>query len=184
MAGKAGHLSRYRDIARLLVKHGRKDLIGADEDVDASGDDVPTEEDGAELAADLEAMGPTFVKLGQLLSTRADLLPPVYLRALSRLQDRVKPFPFEQVERIVTTELGVRMSQAFEEFSARPVASASLGQVHRARLRSGRPVAVKVQRPDIRSRILEDMEVIGEIAEFVDQSHRGGPALRLQAYGS
>ncbi len=114
-------------------------------------------------------MGPTFVKLGQLLSTRADVLPPAYLKALSRLQDNVVPLPFDDVELVVTTELGVRLSRAFLEFGARPVAAASLGQVHRAVLRDGRVVAVKVQRPDIRDRIVDDMEVIDELASFVDE---------------
>jgi ubiquinone biosynthesis protein len=174
---KPRHLSRYGDIARLLLKHGRMDLVrhaGLEDalDADADVDEVATTADADELAADLEAMGPTFIKLGQLLSTRADLLPPAYLRSLSRLQDRVEPFSFADVERVVTEELGVRISNAFAEFAGVPVASASLGQVHRARLRDGRQVAVKVQRPGIRERILEDMDVIDDLAEFVDH-HTG-----------
>src|SRR3954469_3103008 len=169
---KPQHLGRYRDIARLLVKHGRSDLVrqaGLGDALDDVEDaDTATKADAKELATDLEAMGPTFVKLGQLLSTRADLLPQVYLDALSRLQDRAEPFSFAEVERIVEDELGVRISRAFEEFDHEPLAAASLGQVHRAVLRDGRPVAVKVQRPNIRGRIREDMEAIEEIAEFVD----------------
>src|SRR6185436_17129138 len=111
----------------------------------------------ASLPDDLEKMSPTFVKLGQLLSTRSDLLPPVYTEALARLQDKVEPFPFEEVERIVESELGVRISKAFAEFETRPIAAASLGQVHRARMRDGRPVAVKVQRPNIRNQVLEEL---------------------------
>ena len=110
---------------------------------------------GKQLAADLEKLGPTFVKLGQLLSTRADLLPLPYLEALARLQDKVEPFSFVEVEGIVSAELGVRLSKAFSEFEPEPIAAASLGQVHRAALRDGRPVAVKVQRPDIREQIVE-----------------------------
>jgi predicted unusual protein kinase regulating ubiquinone biosynthesis (AarF/ABC1/UbiB family) len=123
----------------------------------------------AELADDLERMGPTFIKLGQLLSTRPDILPPPYLHALARLQDRVEPFSFGEVERIVAAELGVRLSKAFSEFEASPVAAASLGQVHRAAMRDGRRVAVKVQRPDIRERVAEDLEALAEIAEFLDE---------------
>jgi predicted unusual protein kinase regulating ubiquinone biosynthesis (AarF/ABC1/UbiB family) len=152
---KAHHLARYKDIAALLVKHGR-------------ADDAATEEDARTLVDDLEAMGPTFVKLGQLLSTRADVLPPVYLDALSRLQDDVEPVSFGAIEEIVTTEVGARISKAFQSFDSTPMASASLGQVHRAVLRDGRPVAVKVQRPDVRARVVEDMEIIEAIAELVD----------------
>src|SRR5207249_9036308 len=111
-----------------------------------------------ELATDLENLGPTFVKLGQLLSTRADLLPAPYLDALARLQDKLEPFPFEEVERIVSSELGLRLSKAFEHFDSAPIAAASLGQVHRATLRHGLPVVVKVQRPDIRQQIVEDLD--------------------------
>src|SRR4029078_12161350 len=90
-----------------------------------------------ELAADLESLGPTFVKDGQLLSTRVELLPRPYLDALSRLQDEVEPFGFDEVEKIVTTELGVRISKAFADFESTPMASASLGQVHLAQMRDG-----------------------------------------------
>ena len=186
---KARHLLRYADIGRLLIKH--RQLVGTGSDALSSDgerleDDGATREDAEELAADLEAMGPTFVKLGQVLSTRADLLPPVYLEALTRLQDKVEPIPFDDVERVVTTELGMRISRGFSEFSAEPAAAASLGQVHRARLRDGRAVAVKVQRPDIRSRIVEDMEVVDELATFVDDhtevGHRYGFAAMVEEF--
>ncbi len=113
-------------------------------------------------------MGPTYIKLGQMLSTRVDLISPAYVEALSRLQDDVAPFPFEEVERVVTSELGVRLSTMFPTFDTTPLAAASLGQVHRATLRDGREVVVKVQRPDIREQIVEDMEVLREIASLVD----------------
>ena len=134
-----------------------------------------------ELSSDLEALGPTFVKLGQLLSTRPDLLPPAYVESLARLQDDVTSFPFEQVERIVTDELGVRLSKAFSEFESTPLAAASLAQVHRARLRDGREVAVKVQRPDIRERVALDLEALGEIAAFVDRHSRLARRYRVSA---
>src|SRR5688500_11886531 len=119
-------------------------------------------------------MGPTFIKLGQLLSTRADLLAPVYIDALARLQDDVEPFSFEDIERIVTDELGVRISNAFQVFDHEPLASASLGQVHRAVLRNGRAVAVKVQRPGVREKVADDMDVIEELASFLDDHTKAG----------
>lgn len=151
------HLSRYADIARLLVRHGRGDLVrsaGLTDSLALSEGDgraVEVDADATTLATDLEALGPTYIKLGQLLSTRTDLLPPAYLVVLERLQDHVEPFSAAEAEAIVTEELGVRLSKAFARFDPEPIAAASLGQVHFAELRDGRPVAVKVQRPGIRN---------------------------------
>jgi len=170
------HVARYRDIARLLVKYGRSDLVrdaGLD-DVADQGDDGAIPAKAEELTDDLERMGPTYIKLAQLLSTRADLIPPAYAKALSRLQDSVEPFSFEEVERIITEQLGVRLSRAFSSFEAAPLASASLGQVHRAVMRDGREVVVKVQRPGIKERIAEDMEALAELAEFADRHSEAG----------
>ena len=175
---KPQHLNRYRQIAWLFVKYGRSDLVkdaGLEETLDAEQRVTPKEAAKAEeLAGDLEKLGPTFVKLGQLLSTRVELLPRAYLEALARLQDKVEPFPFDEVEKIVTSELGVRMSKAFSDFEVAPMAAASLGQVHRARLRDGRQVAVKVQRPGIRDAMLEDLDALDEIAEFLDNHTAAG----------
>lgn len=167
------HLHRYQEIARLLWKYGRSDLVrelGVDESSEAKRFE-PTDPAAAtpeHFADDLEAMGPTYVKLAQIISSRPDLLPEPYLVALARLQDNVKPFSFAEVEEIVSTELGVRISKAFSRFDEKPVAAASLGQVHLAALRNGRPVVVKVQRPHIAKQISEDFEVLTEIAEFLD----------------
>ena len=173
---KPAHLKRYKDIAGLLLKYGRGDLVERsglelerDKAVEPAGDGKPEE-----LAADLERLGPTYIKLGQLLSTRPELLPPSYIQALARLQDQVEPFPFEDVERIVTEELGVRLSKGFGSFDAEPLAAASLGQVHRATLRDGRPVVVKVQRPDIGPVIMDDLDAIEEIATLLDERTEAG----------
>jgi len=171
LRSKAKHAPQYRALATLLVKHGRGDLIrSAGLDTGLPDDELATGDPdaAASLADDLEAMGPTYIKLGQLLSTRVDLISPAYVEALSRLQDDVEPFAFEEVERIVSTELGVRLSTVFPTFDPTPLAAASLGQVHRATLRDGREVVVKVQRPDIREQIVEDMEVLREIATLLD----------------
>ena len=170
---KPERLKRYTDVAKLLIKYGRSDLIRPAGLEDSVLPDEIAEEAGAaapaeELAKDLERLGPTFIKLGQLFSTRADLLPGPYLDALERLQDQIEPFPYEEVERIVSSELGVRISKAFAEFDPAPLAAASLAQVHRAYMRDGRAVVVKVQRPDIRELIVGDLEALNEIAHFLD----------------
>jgi ubiquinone biosynthesis protein len=159
-------LSRYCDFARFVAKYRRADFVAraASGTVDAVHGDTA---EAQMFAADLEKLGPTFIKLGQLLATRADLLPPAYLEALSRLQDDVGPFPFTDVERIVQAELGVRLSKAFEKFEPEPIAAASLGQVHRAVLRGGREVAVKVQRPDVGDRVLKDLDALDEVAALM-----------------
>jgi len=174
---KPKHLKRYQQIAWLLVKHVRSDLAPAAGLDEVAADTPAGREMAAEaesLADDLEALGPTFVKLGQLLSTRPDLLPPAYLKALARLHDKVESFPFAEVEKIVTSELGVRLSKAFAEFDSTPLAAASLGQVHRARLRDGRRVAVKVQRPGVRERVMEDLEALEYIGNFLDSHTEAG----------
>ena len=170
------HLGRFREIAALLLRHLRRaglDLSDDLTDLDVT-EDGPIDEDAKHLASRLEEMGPTFIKLGQLLSTRSDLLAPAYLDALARLQDDVEPFDFAEVEATVEAELGVRISKAFQEFDHVPLATASLGQVHRAVLRDGRDVAVKVQRPGVRAQVRDDLEVIEELAAFVDDHTKAG----------
>src|SRR6188474_3737091 len=163
----AASLSRYREFARFVAKYARAEFVTKA----ANGSHGETGDVGEAqaFAADLERLGPTFIKLGQILSTRADLLPQSYLDALARLQDNVDPFPFADVERIVQDELGVRLSKAFESFQPEPIAAASLGQVHRAVLRGGREVAVKVQRPGIHEQIEKDLSAFHEIAAVIDR---------------
>lgn len=171
---KPERLKRYKDVAMLLIKYGRSDLISPaglensvlpEEIAEEKGTIAPAED----LAKDLEKLGPTFIKLGQLLSTRADLLPTPYLDALTRLQDQIEPFSYEEAERIVSSELGVRISKAFADFDPVPLAAASLAQVHRAWMRDGRSVVVKIQRPGIRELIVGDLDALGEIAHFLDE---------------
>jgi ubiquinone biosynthesis protein len=147
------HAKRYASIAKLLVQHGRPDEEAKDAEA---------------LADDLEAMGPTFIKLGQLLSTRSDLLPAAYCDALARLQDDVERLPIDVVARVVEEDLGLPPTDIFEEWHEEPMASASLGQVHRARLHNGHEVVVKVQRPDAREIIEQDMAALRELAKLLD----------------
>lgn len=177
MAVSPGHLPRLIEIGRVLVRHAGRDIVAGsplerelDED-DRGGPD--------QLAEDLVTLGPTFVKLGQLLATRADLLPDAYLDALQRLQDDLDPLPFDTVREVVETELGARLSNVYATFDEQPMASASLAQVHRAILRDGRPVAVKVQRPDIRPVIREDLALLEELAGLVDDHTDLGRRLRF-----
>src|SRR5215471_13458920 len=168
---KPERLKRYKDIVALLVKHGRSDLVNQSDLITQSESRKQLARSGEkadELASDLENLGPTFIKLGQLLSTRGDILPQPYLDALERLQDQIGPFPYEEVERIVSSELGARISKLFLDFETEPFAAASLAQVHRATMRDGRAVVVKVQRPGVREVIVEDLEALEQVAEFID----------------
>lgn len=161
------YLKRYKDIAFLLAKYSkaaRRTPFGFEEPARPSTNGSAK---AHELPGDLERLGPTFVKLGQLLSSRADLVPETFRKPLSRLQDKVKPFPYEDVEYIVETELGAKISKLFHEFNRTPMAAASLGQVHHAALHDGRTVVVKVQRPNIREQIREDFAALEEIAKLL-----------------
>ncbi|MDT0212402.1 AarF/UbiB family protein [Rothia sp. ARF10] len=173
--------SRYMDLVRLLRRYGRSDLVagaqldefaadGPDTDDPVTGDQATAER----FAADLERMGPTFIKLGQLLSTRFDLLPPAYTTALTRLQDTVEPIPFAEVREVVERELGASIGDRFSDFSVDPLASASIGQVHAATLRNGHEVVVKVQRPGVRETVREDMEVLARLATVADHRTEAG----------
>jgi ubiquinone biosynthesis protein len=115
----------------------------------------------------LDELGPTFVKFGQLLSTRPDVVPPDIVFELKALQDDVRPFPFEQVREVIEAELGLSLEQLFVHFDQTPTAAASIGQVHRATLPNGNRVAVKVQRPNAPHQIEADLELLYQVARFV-----------------
>jgi predicted unusual protein kinase regulating ubiquinone biosynthesis (AarF/ABC1/UbiB family) len=122
----------------------------------------------------LVELGPAYIKLGQVLSTRPDLLPPTYIEELEKLQDDVPPLPTVDVVNIIEAELGGRISKLFACFEEEPIGSASLGQVHGAELRDGRPVVVKVQRPHIRNQLAEDVAFFRELAEFLSAHTSAG----------
>lgn len=178
-------IRRYAQIARVVARHGGSELVRSSGLPDALGEPIEATTDGDEtddtvdLADDLEALGPTFVKLGQLLATRSDLLPPAQIASLSRLQDDVAPVPFDEIRGIVEEELGARITNVFDTFEEEPLASASLGQVHRATLRDGRAVAVKVQRPGIREIVATDVEVLEGFASMLDDHTEAGERYRF-----
>ena len=166
------NLVRYQKFIGFMLKYWNSDLFqktaatALDENQTEDKESEVYDQTPEELVEDLKKMGPTYIKLGQLLSTRPDLLPDAYLKALATLQDDVPPIPYEEVHKIVEEEIGTRISKAFSFFSEEPLASASIGQVHKANLRSGKPVAVKVQRPGIRKQFLNDLDTLKELADF------------------
>ena len=146
---KTRNIGAYRDLLVLFTKYGRKDFrltFSPEEMLTAETEEAAVEPDvkarAEAFAKSLKEMGPTYVKFGQILSTRPDIVPPEYIAALESLQDQTEPFSFAEVEKIVETELGGRISKIFDTFESTPMAAASLGQVHRAALRDGREVVV------------------------------------------
>lgn len=168
---KPAHLSRYVSVAKLLLKYGRSDVVRSTGLEEVTGSDVRNDHvaNPEELVRDLERLGPTFIKLGQMLSTRPDFLPPEYLEALEKLQDDVDPLPFETIRGIVESELGATIDRAFRDFETEAYAGASIGQVHRAVLRDGRRVVVKVQRPNLQRQSIEDLQALDELAGLLDK---------------
>lgn len=173
------HFRRYREIANILVKHGFGFLVHqlgmvqflsypAKIFLRKNGESMPLSVP-VRLRVVLEELGPTFIKLGQVLSTRPDLLPWEYIHELEKLQDRVPPFPWEEVKSQVQMELGQPVDDIYQDFSREPLAAASIGQVHTARLKTGEKVVVKVQRPGIRKIIETDLEILHDVARLVDR---------------
>jgi len=173
---KTRNLAAYRDLLMLFTRYARKDfrlsldpedMLVAEETQSEMEPDVQRRAEA--FAAALREMGPSYVKFGQVLSTRPDIVPPEYIAALESLQDSIEPFSFAEVETIVETELGVRISKGFLSFDATPIAAASLGQVHRAVLRDGTEVVVKVQRPNVREKVREELAAFKDLAETLEQ---------------
>jgi ubiquinone biosynthesis protein len=168
---RAGSLRRFSQISRVLIRHGfgfvfdvrrgRRENKGLQEFLAPNF--------GVRLRRSLDDLGPTFVKFGQVLSTRSDILPEGVLSELQKLQDTARPMPAGRAQAIVESELGAPIGEVFSEFDPTPLGSASIGQVHRAVLRDGDVVAVKVQRPEAPGRVAADLELMREFAGFVDR---------------
>ena len=161
-------MARGTKIATVFAKHGLKELFGRPDEEGSIG----KERQGKRLRAALEELGPTFAKLGQILSTRPDLLPPEYIKELATLQDDVPPLTEEQVVRVMEQELGVPWEDVFDHIEPRPLAAGTIAQVHRATLANGEKVVVKVQRPDAKELIEQDLALLEVFAEKV--GHRPG----------
>jgi ubiquinone biosynthesis protein len=171
-------LGRISEIAQVAVRHGfgyffhrnrLSDLLPGN---GQPGTDVPASERGRHLRELLDELGPTFVKFGQLLSMRPDVLPPDIIAELRGLQDDVSPFPYEEVEEMIRVELGQPIDRLFREFDPVPMAAASIGQVHRATLPNGRDVVVKVQRPGASRQIEADLNLMYQAARLAKERVR------------
>jgi ubiquinone biosynthesis protein len=175
--GHLRDLPRYRQIIATLVRYGYQDVVSALHleglvrplERAALGDDVPPQDRARRLRLVCEDLGPTFVKLGQVLSTRPDLLPEAYTTELAALRDDVRPFPFEEAEEILGEEYGRPPSEVFSVLDPVPVASASISQVHRAVLRDGRVVALKIRRPGIEKVVQADLDILRNLAQLAER---------------
>jgi len=174
------HLNRYRQILAVLFKYGFEDLINLlkiEQYIEIGlqlisrnrRDRLEKLTRAQRIRLALEELGPTFIKLGQVLSTRPDLIPIEFIRELSRLQDKVPASPYGGIRKIIELELGISPDKLFASFDETPFASASIGQVHRAELPDGESVAVKVQRPGIRKIIEVDLEIMLHLATLMER---------------
>src|SRR5438445_3520845 len=173
-------LGRLSEIAQVMVRHGFGYFLEAHKLTDllpgrsaearlAEAESSVGTARGQHLRELLDELGPTFVKFGQLLSTRPDVVPPDIIAELRKLQDDVRPVPFEQIERVLEEDLGNTVERLFLEFEERPIAAASIGQVHRAVLPTGKRVAVKVQRPGAPRQIEADLALLYQAAKLVKE---------------
>ncbi|MFI5350632.1 MAG: ABC1 kinase family protein [Elusimicrobiota bacterium] len=172
------HLNRYREVLTILAKHGFGDLLHVlrlDSRLEAGlkvmmrHPPVDTSSRPGRVLLTIQELGPTFVKAGQYLSTRADVIPDEYLSELAKLQDRVPPFPAEEARRIIEEDLGRPIAKLFARFDGHPLAAASIAQVHAATLFDGSEVVVKVQRPRIRGIVAADLEIMARLAALAER---------------
>ncbi len=173
-------MNRRSQILRLLLRY-RNSGVFSGMNLDAGAvHDVPPEGNPEQFVTDLESLGPTFVKLGQMLSTRPDMVPVEFATALERMQENVAPIPVERVAAIIEKELGASVSKLFASFDPVPLGCASIAQVHRAELHDGRKVAVKVQKPEVAAQLRSDLDVLRSFALAADHLTQVGRRVRLR----
>jgi ubiquinone biosynthesis protein len=185
----AKDVARFREIATVFVGHGfgwffaqlklRRELQVDYEGADLTRAAVGSPDTGKRLVAAFAKLGPTFVKLGQILSTRPDLLPQGILGELTQLQDQVSPLPFDQVVQQLRHAYGPGFREIFASLDETPLASASIAQVHRATLKDGSPVVLKIQRPGLRPKIESDLNILRALANWVEESFEEAAAMDL-----
>jgi len=179
------HLRRYREIIFVFIKYGFGaiiDNIGILKHINVrrkilkqtNDENIAKLSRGERLRLALEELGPTFIKMGQILSTRSDILPKDIIKELEKLQDKAPAFSFDEVKSVIQNEFGESLEEAYAEFEPTPLAAASIAQVHKALLWSGKTVVVKVQRPGIEKIIAQDMRILEDIAKFVDNHTKYG----------
>ncbi|MCS4236210.1 putative unusual protein kinase regulating ubiquinone biosynthesis (AarF/ABC1/UbiB family) [Stenotrophomonas sp. BIGb0135] len=173
-------MNRRSQILRLLLRY-RHSGVFSGMNLDARAmQDLPPEGNPEQFVTDLESLGPTFVKLGQMLSTRPDMVPVEFATALERMQEKVAPIPVERISTIIEQELGAPVSKLFASFDPVPLGCASIAQVHRAQLHDGREVAVKVQKPEVAAQLRSDLEVLRSFALAADHLTQVGRRVRLR----
>lgn len=179
------HIQRYRQIINVISKHGLGhllDFIGLKNPLRFPGRQQKTNaylSTAVRIRMVIEELGPAFIKLGQLLSIRPDLLPPNYLVQLEKLQEQVTPVSFDKIKEIIESELQQPLSAVFAELEPDPIAAASIGQVHAGRLLTGETVVVKVQRPGVKKIVTTDLEILGDIARFLESRTEWGRSYNI-----
>lgn len=173
------HMQRYRQILTVLFKYGFGDLvvalkieqyleIGLQMISSKRREKIETLSRAVRVRMVLEELGPTFLKMGQILSTRPDILPVEFMQELSKLQDEVPPFPYSEVQATIQKEFNKSVGQKFSSFDEQPLAAASIGQVHKAKMPDGKNVVVKIQRPGIQRTIKVDLEIMMHLAGLME----------------
>lgn len=187
MLKKLNHIRRYRQIINVFARYGFREIIrqirgkspSFAADAEKNHDNISTVKGSARLRMALEELGPAFIKIGQLLSTRADLLPEDYITELTKLQDSVSPISAADIIRIIESELRIKIDEVFAYFTEEPMAVASIGQVHHARLATGEELAIKIKKPNIEPQIIQDLDIIENIAVFLEKRTAWGKAQNI-----